>query len=168
MMDIELVSRKLGWLSSKLAYVGAVALFGMMCLTAADVIGRYVFNRPITGVFELTEYLVLILIFSFIGYTQSQKGHVAVDLLLAKFPRGIRTIVEICNHFICLMLMGLITWMGVQKALDLKDVGEASPNLQIPAYPFVFFLVLGCAVMCIELLRDILKLFPAGKQGDES
>ena len=53
-------------------------------LTTVDVVGRYVFNSPITGVFEITEYLVLILIFSFIGYTQSQKSHVAVDLLLAR------------------------------------------------------------------------------------
>jgi TRAP-type C4-dicarboxylate transport system permease small subunit len=74
--------------------------------------------------------------------------------------------IEIVNHLVCLLLMGLITYMGVEKALDLKEVGEASPNLQIPAYPFVFFLVLGCAVMCIELLRDILELFPSGKQKD--
>lgn len=167
-MDIERISRRLGWLSSKLAYVGAAALFVMMCLTSADVIGRYLFNRPITGVFEVTEYLVLILIFSFIGYTQSQKGHVAVDLLLTKFPGRIRTMIGICNHFVCLLLMGLITWMGVQKALELREVGEASPNLQIPAYPFVFFLVLGCAVMCIELLKDIVELISTGKQGDAS
>jgi TRAP-type transport system small permease protein len=165
-MDIERISRKLGWLSTQLAYVGAGALFVMMCLTAADVIGRYLFNRPITGVFEVTEYLVLILIFSFIGYTQSQKGHVAVDLLLVRFPARIRLLIEIGNHLVCLLLMGLITWMGVQKALELKEVGEASPNLHIPAYPFVFFLVLGCMVMCIELLRDMLELFSSGKQKD--
>jgi TRAP-type C4-dicarboxylate transport system permease small subunit len=165
-MDIKRISGKLGWLSAKLAHVGALALFVMMCLTTADVIGRYLFNRPITGVFEVTEYLVLILIFSFIGYTQSKKGHVAVDLLLVKLPRRIRTFIEIVNHLICLLLMGLITWMGVQKALELKEVGEASPNLQIPAYPFVFFLVLGCAVMCIELVRDILELIPSGNQED--
>lgn len=167
-MDIKRISRNLGWLSAKLAYVGAIALFIMMCLTAADVIGRYLFNSPITGVFEMTEYLVLILIFSFIGYTQSQKGHVAVDLLLVKFPRSLRTCIEIGNHFVCLLLMGLITWMGVQKALELKEVGEASPNLQIPAYPFAFFLVLGCVVMCIELVRDILELIPSDEQGEPS
>ena len=52
-MDVEAVSRKLGRLSSMLAYVGACALFVMMCLTTADVVGRYIFNSPILGVFEL-------------------------------------------------------------------------------------------------------------------
>jgi len=145
--------------STILAHAGAVALFGTMCLTAADVIGRYVFNSPILGVFEITEFLVLILIFSFIGYTQSQKSHVAVELLLNVLPEKIRAYIEVINHIICLVLMILITWMGWRKAMELKEVGEASPNLGIPDYPFVFFLTLGCAVMCIEYIRDIVRLF---------
>ena len=157
-MDIELISKKLGWFSSKLAYMGALALFVMMSLTTVDVVGRYVFSRPITGVFEVTEYLVLILIFSFIGYTQSKKGHVAVDILLPLLPPKLKKLTAVANHLVCLALMGLITWMGVEKALELRVVGEASPNLHIPAYPFVFYLVLGCLVMCIELFRSIIQL----------
>jgi hypothetical protein len=54
--------------------------------------------------------------------------------------------------------MILITWMGLEKALELMEVGEASPNLGIPDYPFVFFLTLGCTIMCIEYIRDIIRL----------
>jgi TRAP-type C4-dicarboxylate transport system permease small subunit len=165
-MDLKQIDKKLAWLSSALSYVGALSLFTMMCLTTVDVVGRYLFNRPITGVFELTEYLVLILIFSFIGYTQSQKSHVAVDILLPLLPQKLRRLTDVANHLVCLALMGLITWMGVGKALELRIVGEASPNLQIPAYPFVFYLVLGCFAMCIELIRSIVHLIFFGK-GEE-
>ena len=167
-MDLQKVSKKLGVCSSLLAYVGAFSLFVMMCLTSVDVVGRYIFNRPITGVFELTQYLVLILIFSFIGYTQAQKGHVAVDLLLIRIKGRIRILIEIFNHVVCLLLMLLITWMGIGKAREMIDVGGASPNLQIPAYPFVFFLVLGCLVMCLELLRDVIELIADPKGGNRS
>ena len=154
----DIILEKTGILSKVLAYLGAVALFGTMCLTAADVIGRYVFNTPILGVFELTEFLVLILIFSFLAYTQSQKTHVAVELLLKIFPKRIQAFIEVVNHVICLVLMILITWMGFKKALELMEVGEASPNLGIPDYPFVFFLTVGCTIMCLEYLRDIIRL----------
>ena len=157
-MDLKHIDKKLAWFSSALSYLGAFSLFTMMGLTTVDVVGRYLFNRPITGVFELTEYLVLILIFSFIGYTQSQKGHVAVDILLPLLPAKLKKLIDVANHLVCLALMGLITWMGVAKALELRAVGEASPNLHIPAYPFAFYLVLGCFVMCIELLRSIVRL----------
>jgi TRAP-type C4-dicarboxylate transport system permease small subunit len=161
---IRNIVEKTGILSKVLAYIGAFALFGTMCLTAADVIGRYAFNSPILGVFELTEFLILILIFSFIGYAQSQKTHVSVELLLKILPKRIQAIIEVINHVICLVLMILITWMGLEKALELKEVGEASPNLGIPDYPFVFFLTIGCTVMCIEYIRDIIRLITSMKE----
>jgi TRAP-type C4-dicarboxylate transport system permease small subunit len=130
----------------------------MMMLTTADVVGRYLFNSPIMGAFELTEYLVLILIFSFLCDAQSHKNHVSVDLLFAKFPKKARFAADLFNHVACLGLMALIAWMSVLKALELKEVGEASPNLFIPDYPFVFFLVVGCIALCLEYLRDIIAL----------
>ena len=167
-MDLNSISNKLGWLSAALAYVGAAALFAITCLTTSDVVGRYVFNSPITGALEVTEFLVLILIFSFLAYTQSKKTHVSVDLLLMIFPEKIKRYVQIFNHLVCLGLMILITWMGYQRSLELVEYGEASPNLGVPHYPFVFFLVLGCLVMCIEYLRNIIELFGNGKGDGEA
>jgi TRAP-type C4-dicarboxylate transport system permease small subunit len=157
-MDAKTISNKLGVFSSLLAYLGALALFLMMALTTADVVGRYLFNAPILGVFEITEFMVLILIFSFIGYAQSAKSHVSVELLAARLPERIQVYVNLFNHAVCLLLMALITWMGVERALELKEAGEASTNLGIPRYPFVFFLVLGCAVLSVEYIRDLIGL----------
>jgi hypothetical protein len=60
--------------------------------------------------------------------------------------------------------MALITCMAIIKALELIESGDASTNLGIPIYPFVFFLVLGCAVMCIEYIRDLIRLFGERKE----
>ena len=163
-MNVQSASEKLGKLSSFLSNLGALALFAMMVITTADVVGRYLFNKPILGVFELTEFLVLIVIFSFLAYTQSHKGHVAVDLLVLLFPKRLQLYIELFNHTICLLLMVLITWMGIVKALELMEIGETSPNLLVPNYPFVFYLVLGCAVMCIEYIRDLIRLLGSRKE----
>ena len=45
------------------AVVAGVVLFALMLLTTADVIGRYFFNAPITGVVDLTEFSVLLMTF---------------------------------------------------------------------------------------------------------
>jgi TRAP-type C4-dicarboxylate transport system permease small subunit len=157
--------KKLGLLSTVLSYVGATVLFALMSLTAVDVACRYLFNAPILGVFEITEFMVLIVIFSFLASSQSHKTHVAVDLVIDLFPKKVQRWIDLFNHVICLILMGLITWRGVVRALELKEVGEASPNLQIPDYPFVFFLVLGCLALCFEYLRDLIGL-TTGKRKD--
>jgi TRAP-type C4-dicarboxylate transport system permease small subunit len=167
-MDSLSFSKKIQKASSIFGYFGAIALFAMMLLTTIDVVGRYLFNAPLMGAFELTEYLVLILIFSFLCNAQSHKDHVSVDLLFNKFPSRLRKTINILNHVACLLLMALIAWMSYFKALELKEVGEASPNLVIPDYPFVFFLVLGCIVLCLEYLRDIVLLISGKKEGKTS
>ncbi len=163
-MDLRTVSKKLGIFSTLLSYVGAAALFFMMLLTTVDVAGRYLANKPITGVFELTEYLVLILIFSFLAITQAQGGHVSVDLLLTRLPAKLRFAVNLINHVACLALMAVIFWMGFLNALESKAVGEGSPNLAIPKYPFVFFLALGCLILCIEYIRNIFNILADRKE----
>jgi TRAP-type transport system small permease protein len=152
------VWRKLGVASTWLSYLGVFSLFVMMLITMADVLARYIFNSPILGVFELTEFLVLILIFSFIAYTQAENGHVSVDFLVNRLPKKTRTVVELFNRSACLGLMALIAYMGFLRALEMKQVGETSLNLGIPNYPFVLFLVLGCLVACLEYIRNIIRL----------
>lgn len=166
-MDSPAVSKKIKKLSTLLGYMGAISLFIMMALTTADVVGRYLFNSPITGAFELTEFLVLILIFSFLCNAQAHKDHVSVDLLFQRFPKKIRQIADIFNHIACLGLTIMIVWMSFLKALELKEFGEASPNLVIPTYPFVFFLVVGCIVLGLEYLRDIIEIV-SGKKEDKA
>ena len=45
-----------------LGIAASALLFAMMCLTFADVVARYLFNRPIRGGFEITELTLLVLI----------------------------------------------------------------------------------------------------------
>jgi TRAP-type C4-dicarboxylate transport system permease small subunit len=162
---MKTISDRLGVFSWLLSRIGAVALFGMMSLTTADVIGRYLFNAPILGAFELTEYLVLILIFSFLGYTQFSGSHVSVELIVNFLPHRIQFIIQLVNHTLCLLLIGLVTWKSADKALELVKSGENSPNLSLPDYPFVLFLTLGCLVLCIEYLRNIIQIIKQRKGG---
>ena len=152
-------------LSTYISYIGALSLFLMMCLTLADVIGRNLFNRPILGAFELTEFMVLVLIFSFLAYAQSHKSHINVDLFMMFFPEKLKIFIEIFNHLACLAIMILIVWMGFEKAFEMMGTRESSPNLAVPSYPFVFFLVLGCAVLCIEFIKDIIFFLKSKKGG---
>lgn len=147
--------------------LGALALFAMVMLTTADVVCRYVLNAPIVGAFEMTEFLILILIFSFIGFTQSENGHISVDLLFNRFPKRVQLVVGIVNLLVCLLLMALIAWMGIMTGLELMEVGEKSSNLGIPKYPFAFFLSLGCFIACLEYVRGLMGTALSSKEREE-
>ena len=158
-MNIKNFVNRMGIFSYILSRLGCVALCSMMCLTVVDVVGRYVFNSPILGAFEITSFLVCILVFSFLGYAQSQKSHVTVDILVNTFPEKVQTVVKLINYIIALLMMILISWKGFEKAIESMETGDSPMNLPIPIHPFVFFLAFGCGIMCIEFLRDILGNF---------
>jgi TRAP-type C4-dicarboxylate transport system permease small subunit len=165
-MGIEQVHKKMEWISSKLSYLGSIALFAMMSLTTVDVVGRYFFNKPVLGAFELTEFLVLILIFSFLAPSQANKSHVAVDLVYQHLPAWLRPIIDVLNHLLCLVFMSLIAYRGFVRAFEIKEFGEATSNLGIIKYPFAFFVVFGCAALSIEYLRDLIRLLFVKKKGE--
>ena len=165
-MGIQRIYRKMEWISNNLAYLGSMALFAMMLLTTVDVVGRYFFNKPVLGAFELTEFLVLILIFSFLAPSQAKKSHVAVDLVFQHLPARLRPVIDILNHLLCLVFMSLIAYRCFVRALEIKSFGEATSNLGIIKYPFAFFVVFGCAALSIEYSRDLIRLLFAKPEGE--
>jgi TRAP-type C4-dicarboxylate transport system permease small subunit len=141
--------------STYLSYIGNTALALMMLLTTVDVFGRYFFNSPVLGAYEITEYLMLIMVFSFLAFAQSKKAHINVDIVFNRLPAWLQTVFERFNHIVCLLMMILVTWKSVERIAELKRTGEASLLLKIPDYPFAIFLVVGCLVFCIEFFKDV-------------
>ena len=61
-------------------------LFLMMLLTFADVVARYLFNRPIRGGFEITELTLLVLIFAGLPLVSHADEHVTMDFIDRLLP----------------------------------------------------------------------------------
>lgn len=149
--------------SRGLSYIGNTAIALMMLLTTADVIGRYFLGAPVLGAYEITEYLMLIMVFSSLAFAQSQKTHISVDIVYDRFPPLLRRFLARFNHFLCLVMSIFVSYMGVHRVLDIIRSGASSTLLKIPDYPFAIFMVVGCVVLCIEFLLDVLKV-DAGKR----
>lgn len=141
-----------------LGKVGAAVLFSMMLLTTADVAGRYLFNSPILGALEITEFMVVVVVFSFLGITQQENGHVAVDLLVGSLPSGVRRVIDLLTGLASLTILGLITWKTLERGVELMELSEYSGTLHIPVSPFVYLVALGCGLMCWELLRNLISI----------
>jgi TRAP-type transport system small permease protein len=166
-MSLRTLNEKAGVVSAFMGRLGSAALVIMMLLTTVDVIGRQ-FNHPVLGALELTEYLVLIVILSMLSYTQKEKGHVNVDMLIRHFSPRAQAVVDIITNLLCLALMILITYKGFEYALDSMEAGESSPNLSIPKYPLAFFMVLCTAALALEYLRGLIDRFLDLKESNAS
>ncbi|MBN2060792.1 MAG: TRAP transporter small permease [Deltaproteobacteria bacterium] len=136
--------------------IGLSLLLLMMLLTVSDVILRYLFNRPIVGAFELTEFMMVIfVVFAFVTCA-IQKGHVAIDLIMSKMPSKIQSIFGCITTVLSILILSLITWQGFLYMMIQLDTNVLSPSLLIPRYPFVGFVVLGFGFLVIVYISNLL------------
>src|SRR5918999_3718515 len=73
-----------------LGVAASMLLFLMMLLTFADVVARYLINRPIRGGFELTELGLLVLIFAGLPLVSRADEHVTMDFIDRMLPPAAR------------------------------------------------------------------------------
>jgi TRAP-type C4-dicarboxylate transport system permease small subunit len=140
-----------------MVYIAAIALAGMMLLTVADVIGRYFFNNPIRGAYELVGFLLVCAGSWGMGYCQIKKGHIRVDFLLQRFPQKTQAILTVLANLIGLIAFSLLCWrviLLVHYYLTLPK-GNATDTLGIPIAPFVIMLAIGLGMLALVLLFDL-------------
>jgi len=160
-MSIDGVKRNLErWIypvSKLMGRIASVILVLMMLLTVTDVFLRKVFSRSILGTVEVSEFLLLIVIFFTLADTEIFNGHVKVDLVMSRFGDRVQGIVDMVTQFICFLLCGLITWSTLVYSEQMRVSGEVSQDLWIPIYPFIYIVAMGCAILALTLLITFLK-----------
>ena len=140
-----------------LLYIGQFTLILMVMLTVADVFLRYVLNRPILGSYELTEFMMAVLVFSTIGYTMVVKGHVVVDLVFTKLPQRSKDILECITSFIAFILFAVVAWRNAVQASTAWGRNDVTAELFIPISPFILFVAIGIAVLSLVLFTQFIQ-----------
>ena len=69
-----------------LVFCGGLFLVGMIVLTCANITSRAVWE-PILGTFELMGYFGAVVTASALAYTQLNRGHIAVNVLIHRFSK---------------------------------------------------------------------------------
>jgi len=139
--------------------IAAAFLFLLMLLTCSDVILRYLFNKPILGSFELTEFIMAIVVSLSLAKCALQKGHVRVDLVVSRLSKRGQVIMNSIANITFLGLFALITWRIIPRTIQMIEVNQVTLILRIPVPPFVLTVAVGTAVLCIVQLKILLDEF---------
>jgi len=133
-------------------------LFCMMTLTFADVILRYVFNRPLRGAFEVTELMLLVLIFAGLPLVTHANEHVTMDLIDRWLSARQRQALGRLMEALSAALMFVLTWLMWIKAQRIAGYGDTTDVLRILVGPFVYFMV---AMILLSGLIHLYRAFSA-------
>lgn len=143
-----------------LGWIGKIALFAMMLLVSADAGGRYFFNSPVSGVYEITEfYLMMAVVFLGLAMTQTAGGHVRVELLVERLPTGVQRLLEILFLLVTLVVFALVAYGAARTSLQNIELNRWTTGVvAIPTGPSWAIAAIGSAAFCLRLLFQAIML----------
>jgi TRAP-type transport system small permease protein len=140
-----------------LAHIGSIGLGLLMFLTVADVFGRYLLNRPVTGTFELTEMSMVLIVFLALGLAQHHNEHISLDLAYNYFTSRLKKVTDLSVDVINLAVVIAMTWQLYNYCVRMLDGNYTTAVLQLPIYPFVVVALAGTAAYVLAILCDFGK-----------
>jgi TRAP-type C4-dicarboxylate transport system permease small subunit len=134
-------------------FIGMFLAIPLMLLTVGDVMGRSFFNKPIPGTFELSEYMLAVIVLLGAAYTQQVKGHVGVDFLTSRYSPRIQAVLQAVTTLAGLGVIAILVWQGYLEGIHEKAVSD---QLRVPQWPFKLLVAVGGLLLWLELLLDFI------------
>ena len=150
------LERIINTISKAFFQISKAGVAALMILIVVNIILRKVWHS-IYGTYDYVGFITALMVAFTIGYLALQKGHIAVDLLMDRFPKRFQAIVALITNLLCLAMFSLVAWSCVVLGNSVYQSGERSFNSLTPYYPFLYGISLGVALLCLAILFEIIE-----------
>jgi len=148
-------------------YIGMVFVILMMLLTVAHGIGRYVFNSPILGLVEMSQFMLVLVIFMLMPYTEIKKNHLVIGLIVDRMPQKGQAIINSIMYIFSLLVLGVATYRAFERGVFQIGAGQTSMFLRIPHWPFFFIVCLCWLLLMLAIVVNLIHFLRMARRGAE-
>ncbi len=139
--------------------VGAMIVLGMMVIVNIDVFGRWLFDAPLAGTFELTEMGIVAVVYLQLAHTIRVKRLTRSDTFLNFIARikgrvpdqALRLVFNIAGA----LMLGVIAYGQFPRLIDAWSRGYYKGNVGIftaPTWPLEGIMLLGATAASFQFL----------------
>jgi TRAP-type mannitol/chloroaromatic compound transport system permease small subunit len=163
---IELISK---YLSNGVSF-----LFVPMTLIAMyEVVMRYIFDSPTTWAWDINVQFFCAIVVLGGAYTLQQGGHVIMDIIVNKFGRKTRLIINLCVYVVFFFAILIAIWQVATFAWNsLAILERASTIFEPPIYPIKIIILIGVSLLFLQavalFIRDLMALKTLSRDGRRS
>lgn len=154
---LKTIERTLRWSTGLMA---AMALFTIMWLTLVDVTGRRFFDHSVPGGLEITEILMVIVIFGALPMVSWRNEHVVFDSLDVFLPDWVRSIQARLVNLICAGGFGFLAYLMSTRADRFAEYGDTTVYLQVSIAPVAWMMSLFLAITAAVHLLFVFVIVP--------
>jgi TRAP-type C4-dicarboxylate transport system permease small subunit len=144
----------------------ALILACIMLITCVDVAGRYIFNEPVPGALEVTEFMMGALIFASLPMVTLRNQQVTIDLFEHLIPKSVKYALHVLIQLAGSLCLAVIAWRLWVKAGQMIGQGDTTAVLQLKVWPLVYFMSVLAAVTALILLAMIRQHSTTGGSGE--
>jgi TRAP-type mannitol/chloroaromatic compound transport system permease small subunit len=145
--------------------VGSVLIFALTLLIGADVLGRNLFNAPISGVPEMVKLSIVAIVFlqapQALKAGRMTRSDALIDRINARLPRLGGTM-ETLFDLLAIGVVGAIlyaTWPIFLKSWVRGDFVGAAGDFTAPTWPVKAMILLGAALLLLQFAARILRRY---------
>ena len=159
---IDILNKGLKPLSKSVNGIGMVMMTVMMVFVAVDVTLRKLFDSPILGSIEITQFILAICVAFALAQCTIDKGHVVIDLFIGRLTPLAKARLGIVTGILAFGSGVLVTWQLYNYIFIIKEANNVTNVLKIPMWPFVALVTFGFILFCIVLFVQILEYILEG------
>jgi len=135
-----------------LEVVIAVVLFAIMVLTGVDVVGRYVFSRPVSGADELIAAGMALLIFGSLPIVALRNEQITIDTVTSLLRGAVKDIQVRLVNLASAVILAYLAYRLFALAQKMSRTGEHSSLLHIPHGVLAYVLAAMAAISAVVTL----------------
>lgn len=155
-----MIDRLLRRASSVLLVLGGIAATLMMLQIGADIVGKYVFDKPVPATLEIVAwYYMVATIFFPIAYVQLHGKHLTVELFTQGLSARRLATIETVTAVLTFLYAGTLFILTFRTAVDETVRGEAQDAtfFDLPVWPSRWILPLSLGVMMLIVIRQFVQ-----------
>ena len=152
----EYFTKLMRWMNG----AGVVWIFALTFLICADIVGRELFDSPITGVPEMVALSLVACVFLQLAYAIHESRLTRAEMLVAKLEQRSPATAEAWSALLAgvgIVMFALIAagmWPDFVRALATSEFAGVEGLFKITVWPIKFLIFLGAVVAALEYLRQ--------------
>ena len=144
--------------------VAVGVLFLMMLLTVADVLLRATLSKPIIGATEITEQMMVAVVFLGLGWCALQGKQISVELFASRYKPRTQRLIDLMVYFVGLIVVAGLCWRTLVTTMTVHRLGITCAYIGVPKYPFYALAAFGWAVLFVAMASLFIKRIKDGAE----
>ncbi|MCL6479709.1 MAG: TRAP transporter small permease, partial [Peptococcaceae bacterium] len=139
----------------KLNTITYIVIGLMVVPVVLDVLMRLVLRRSVTGVIEIQEFALVLVVFLGLSLTEGLGQNIRIDLLVSRFPEWVRNVLDNLIFLLTGILFSIATWQTVLTVI--KYLPDRSQAFEVPISIFIGIAGAGLFLLTLTLFKRFLR-----------